>query len=75
MFRVVGHGAPHDADWRFGDAPAATNQLDGCKIVVWSAGFIGVLVATNGMWVDERGLPRYGAGQPHGWWSPYLADC
>lgn len=75
MYRPAGFGPPHEAEWRYGEAPQATTQLDGCKIIVWSAPWIGVLVATNGMWVDEKGVPRYGAGAPMCWWAPFYANC
>jgi hypothetical protein len=61
---------PWDMDWVYGDAPPPL--VDGHKIVVFQRGFIGVVIAIDGYWRDERNRAPWGAGVPRGWWAHWI---
>lgn len=56
--------SPHEMTWHDSDAPDP--DIAGLKIVVWSRGYQGAAVVVNGMWFDDRSVPRWGAGKPGG---------
>lgn len=58
--------SPRDFDWVYGDAPPP--YVDGHKIMVVQRGFIGVVIAIDGQWRDERNRAPWAMGVPRGWW-------
>lgn len=56
--------APTEMVWHECEAPDPC--VEGHMIVVWSPGYRGDAVVQHGMWLDDKCLPRWGAGKPGG---------